>query len=176
MVDHHNPEHTESKPLNTELETLAPEATEHDALSNDSTPNQPTPAAETHAPTEKNEGESTQLDSLSAGAEDEVDYDSADFAAALASFDREQAAESAAAQNLTQEEAVVVGTVVKITDKHVVVDIGLKSEGLIPLDQVLDINGASKFNPGDQVEVVVEREEAEGGYLVSYEKALRHKV
>ena len=71
---------------------------------------------------------------------------------------------------------LVTGTVIKITDKHVVVDIGLKSEGLIPLEQVLDIGGAPKFNPGDQVEVVVEREEAEGGYLVSYEKALRHKV
>ncbi len=182
MVDHHNPEHTESKPLNTELETLAPEATEPTAPSPDSTHNQPSASTPAHTPGQEEAGSSNpsadtgQLDSLSAGAEDEVDYDSADFAAALASFDREQAAESAAAQNLTQEEAVIVGTVVKLTDKHVVVDIGLKSEGLIPLDQVLDINGVSKFNPGDQVEVVVEREEAEGGYLVSYEKALRHKV
>ena len=72
---------------------------------------------------------------------------------------------------------IVTGTVIKITDKHVVIDIGLKSEGLIPIEQVLDVNGVSKFNPGDTVEVVVEREESEGGgYLVSYEKALRHKV
>jgi small subunit ribosomal protein S1 len=70
----------------------------------------------------------------------------------------------------------VTGTVVKITDKHVVVDIGLKSEGLIPLEQVVDHTGTPKFNIGDTVEVVVEREEHEGGYLVSYEKALRHKV
>ena len=33
----------------------------------------------------------------------EPDYDAADFAAALANFDREQAAETAAAQNLTQK-------------------------------------------------------------------------
>jgi len=66
--------------------------------------------------------------------------------------------------------------VVKITDKHVVIDIGLKSEGLIPLEQVLDYEGKPKFNVGDAVEVVVEREEPEGGYLVSYEKALRHKI
>ena len=94
----------------------------------------------------------------------------------MANFDREQAAETAAAANLTTEEVVVTGTVVKITDKHVVVDIGLKSEGLIPLEQVLDAAGVSKFNPGDTVEVVVEREEAEGGYLVSYDKAQRLKV
>ena len=178
MVDHHHPDQTESKPLNTELETLAPQATEPTAQSNDSTSNHATSPVNTEASVEQGAATSQpeSIDSLSAGAEDEADYDSADFAAALASFDREQAAESAAAQNLTQEEAVIVGTVVKLTDKHVVVDIGLKSEGLIPLDQVLDVNGVSKFNPGDQVEVVVEREEAEGGYLVSYEKALRHKV
>jgi small subunit ribosomal protein S1 len=68
----------------------------------------------------------------SSSAQGEPDYDAADFAAALANFDREQAAETAAAQNLTAEEVVVAGTVVKLTDKHVVVDIGLKSEGLIP--------------------------------------------
>ena len=106
----------------------------------------------------------------------EPDYDAADFAAALANFDREQAAETAAAQNLTAEEAVVTGTVVKITDKHVVIDIGLKSEGLIPIEQVLDHEGKPKFNAGDAIDVVVEREEPEGGYLVSYEKALRHKI
>ena len=80
-------------------------------------------------------------------SDDDLNYDAADFAAALANFDREQAAETAAAQNLTAEEVIVTGTVVKITDKHVVVDIGLKSEGLIPLEQVLDINGAPEV-PG----------------------------
>ncbi len=113
---------------------------------------------------------------FAAGTE-EPEYDAEDFARALASFDREQAAEKDAAQSLTTEETVVTGTVVKITDKHVVVDIGLKSEGLIPLEQVVDHTGTPKFQVGDQVEVVVEREETEGGgYLVSYEKALRHKV
>ncbi len=39
MVDDHNPEYIESKPLNTEMETLAPEATaEIDGLSSESTP------------------------------------------------------------------------------------------------------------------------------------------
>ena len=47
---------------------------------------------------------------------------------------------------------------------------------MIPLDQVLDLQGNPKFKTGDQVDVVVEREETEGGYLVSHEKALRHKI
>lgn len=168
MVDNHHSE-TESKPLTTELEVLAPEATaENTELSSESTSNQQHETAQSE-PAEHPLVVATE-------SAEEPDYDSADFAEALANFDREQAAESAAAQSLTAEEVIVTGTVVKITDKHVVVDIGLKSEGLIPLEQVLDINGAPKFQAGDTVEVVVEREEAEGGYLVSYEKALRHKV
>ena len=164
MVDHQIPDQTESKPLNTELETLAPEATaENTDLSIESTLNLQHDA--TTAPAE-----------VESAHTDEPDYDAADFAAALANFDREQAADAAAAQNLTAEEVIVTGTVIKVTDKHVVVDIGLKSEGLIPLEQVLDAAGVSKFQTGDTVDVVVEREESEGGYLVSYDKAQRHKV
>jgi len=172
MVDNHNPE-TESKPLTTELEVLAPEATaDNNELSSEFTSN---PQHQTAQPVSSEPVE--QPSAVATATEmEEPDYDEADFAEALANFDREQAAETAAAQSLTAEEVIVTGTVVKITDKHVVVDIGLKSEGLIPLEQVLDVNGQPKFNAGDQVEVVVEREETEGGYLVSYEKALRHKV
>ncbi|MEZ2348107.1 30S ribosomal protein S1 [Terriglobus sp. RCC_193] len=107
---------------------------------------------------------------------DDIDYDAADFAAALENFDREQAEEKAAASSAMEEDKVITGTVVKITDKHVVVDIGLKSEGLIPKEQVLDHTGEPKLAVGDAVEVVVEREESEGGYLVSYEKAQRHRL
>ncbi|MBB5058345.1 small subunit ribosomal protein S1 [Granulicella aggregans] len=173
MVDDHNSDYNEGKPLSTEIELLSPETTvEHTDLSLESTPNpaQHAEATETHG----------TVATLAAGEEsatsEEPDYDAADFAAALANFDREQAAETAAAANLTTEEVIVTGTVVKITDKHVVVDIGLKSEGLIPLEQVLDAAGVSKFQAGDTVEVVVEREEPEGGYLVSYDKAQRLKV
>ena len=181
MVENHNPDHNESKPLTTETEVLAPEATADTPLSSESTSTQPHETA--HAASTEGQsadaaehGHTATVTAAAEEAEDDLNYDAADFAAALANFDREQAAESAAAQNLTTEEAIITGTVVKITDKHVVVDIGLKSAGLIPLDQVLDINGVPKFQAGDSVEVVVEREEAEGGYLVSYDKALRHKV
>jgi len=180
-VDVHNPDQTESKPLNTELETLAPEATAEQAelSTEEPTSTMQEPDAEAAAAAESDVASSSITTAPPAGDSvpfGEPDYDAADFAAALANFDREQAAETAAAQNLTAEEVVVTGTVVKITDKHAVIDIGLKSEGLIPIDQVLDHEGKPKFNAGDTVEVVVEREEPEGGYLVSYEKALRHKI
>jgi small subunit ribosomal protein S1 len=158
MADVLNPEHTESAPLNTELETPTLEAaTEQLEPSHVYTPNPQTEQA--HAP--------------GAGAEESDLSGMEDFAAALESFDREQAAEAA---SQAYDDNVVTGTVIKLTDKHVVVDVGLKSEGLIPLEQVLDHSGHPKLKPGDVVEVVVEREEAEGGFLVSYDKALRHRV
>ena len=167
---------TESTALNTTLEPTTPEevttteTTSTEVSTNPETANT-TPQATNHA------AEEVSVNAAPATHhEHEPEYDALDFAKALESFDREQAAEKDAAQSLTAEEAIVTGTVVKITDKHVVVDIGLKSEGLIPLDQVVDHTGTPKFNIGDTVEVVVEREEQEGGYLVSYEKALRHKV
>ncbi len=190
MADNDHILSTESTPLNTTLEPNATDATtELTSAPTDNISSNPTsetvhtpdaaqsdvaqheaPAAQTEQP------QAASISAAAAETEAEPEYDAEDFAKALESFDREQAAEKESAQSLTAEEAVVTGTVVKITDKHVVIDIGLKSEGLIPLDQVLDHTGTPKFKVGDTVEVVVEREEAEGGYLVSYEKALRHKV
>ncbi len=97
-----------------------------------------------------------------------------DFSAALEAFEREQAAEAAAVE--AYGDKVVQGTVIKLSEKHLVVDVGLKSEGLVPLEQVLDHTGEARFKPGDVIDVVIEREEPEGGYLVSYEKAQRLRV
>jgi small subunit ribosomal protein S1 len=97
-----------------------------------------------------------------------------DFSAALAAFEREQAAEAAAVE--AYGDKVVSGTVIKQTEKHLVIDVGLKSEGLVPLEQVTDHAGVVKFQAGDVIDVVIEREEPEGGYLVSYERAQRMRV
>src|ERR1700691_5909839 len=167
-----NPEQTESNPLNTELETptleVPPEQSEPSAETTSnpeaSFPTAPDAAlAEVHA-----------ADAASELHHDEPDLSMEDFAAALESFDREQAAEAAA--QAFDDSAIVTGTVIKLTDKHVVVDVGMKSEGLIPLEQVVDHLGQPKLKPGDSVDVVIEREEPEGGYLLGYEKAQRLRV
>jgi small subunit ribosomal protein S1 len=172
MADVLNPEQVENKPLNTQMETPTLEAVaDHAEPSHENahTPEVPsatdaTPAAEVNAGSIE-----------SAEITEDVDFGSMeDFAAALESFDREQAAE-AAAQSF-DDTTIVPGTVIKLTDKHVVVDVGMKSEGLIPIEQVLDHTGQPKLNAGDPVEVVIEREDPEGGYVLSYEKALRHRV
>jgi small subunit ribosomal protein S1 len=97
-----------------------------------------------------------------------------DFSSALEAFEREQAAEAAAIE--AYGDKVVTGKVEKQTDKYLVVDVGLKSEGLVPLEQVTDHTGQVKFKPGDEIEVVIEREEPEGGYLVSYDRAHRLRI
>jgi small subunit ribosomal protein S1 len=173
MADVLNPEPTESITLNTELEIPTLEATTEQA--------EPSHELNPHAADAAPAHEPGVLASVHAGAAQEPlqsDEDlemsgMEDFAAALESFFREPAAE-AAGQSF--DDNVVTGTVIKLTATHVVVDVGLKSEGLIPLEQVVDAAGVSKLNPGDTVDVVVEREEPEGGFLLSYEKAQRHKV
>ncbi|HVJ08874.1 MAG TPA: 30S ribosomal protein S1 [Acidisarcina sp.] len=175
MADVLNPEQTESKPLNTELETPTLEAaTEISEPSIELTHNPEASALPAENPVTETTAAQPQTVADAADHHDDSEFSGMeDFAAALESFDREQAAE-AATQNF--DDNIVAGTVLKLTDKHVVVDVGLKSEGLIPLEQVVDHTGQPKLKPGDVVDVVIEREEAEGGYLVSYEKAQRLRV
>jgi len=118
------------------------------------------------------QAEARQPEAAKAAAPAEHAMESMDFSAALAAFEREQAAEAAAVE--AYGDKIVSGTVLKQTEKHLVVDVGLKSEGLVPLEQVLDHTGAVKFQPGDAIDVVIE--EPEGGYLVSYERAQRLRV
>ena len=176
-----NPE-PESITLNTELETPTLEpATELEAQPSESTSNQETAEAHTAAPALDADASTepvaqaapAQHEHAAAPAEHSTESMD-DFSAALEAFEREQAAEAAAVE--AYGDKVVSGTVIKQTEKHLVVDVGLKSEGLVPLEQVTDHTGAVKFQPGEVIEVVIEREEPEGGYLVSYEKAQRLRV
>ncbi|MGB6871094.1 MAG: S1 RNA-binding domain-containing protein, partial [Acidobacteriaceae bacterium] len=162
-----HPEQTESNPLNTELETPTLEAPPESAPSTESTHNPEASAPEAIAAP-------VSLEDHLDEHHEEPDLSMEDFAAALESFDREQAAEAAA--QAFDDSTIVAGTVIKITDKHVVVDVGMKSEGLIPIEQVTDYTGQPKVHPGETIEVVIEREEPEGGYLLSYEKAQRLRV
>ena len=89
-----------------------------------------------------------------------------DFATVLENF------EAAQTELAALEHKVVNGTVVKLTPTHVVVDIGAKSEGLVPIAQALDQDGNPRFKPGDEILVMVEHGESEEGYpKLSHEKA-----
>ncbi len=67
------------------------------------------------------------------------------------------------------EKEVIEGTVINMTNREVVVNIGYKSEGIVPLNEF-------RYNPdlkiGDKVEVYVESQEDKNGQLVlSHKKA-----
>src|SRR5262249_4074781 len=68
-------------------------------------------------------------------------------------------------EDTVSEDHVLKGTVLKITPTHVVVDIGAKSEGMLPIAEVLDHEGKPKFSPGDEIDVMREKGEAEEGYI-----------
>ena len=79
-------------------------------------------------------------------------------------------------RNMVEGE-VVKGTVLKVTDTAVVVDVGYKSEGLISLTEFIDENGQVTVQPGDVVDVLLERTEDRDGYIVlSREKAEKMKI
>ena len=91
-----------------------------------------------------------------------------DFATALESFEQEQAELAA------NEDRVLKGTVVSTNNTYLVVDIGLKSEGVVALDEVKDHEGNIRFQPGDSIDVLVEKGHTEEGYVnLSYQKAQR---
>jgi small subunit ribosomal protein S1 len=77
---------------------------------------------------------------------------------------------------LTEGE-IVTGRVLKVTPTDVVVDVGAKSEGLLPVNEVTASDGTVKVKRGDDIEVFIERLEDPSGYVVlSREKAARMRV
>jgi small subunit ribosomal protein S1 len=72
--------------------------------------------------------------------------------------------------NLIQEKEVVEGTIVSITKKEVVVNIGYKSEGIVSASEF-------RYNPdlkeGDVVPIFVERQEDKNGQLVVSHRTAR---
>lgn len=61
---------------------------------------------------------------------------------------------------------VVSGRVVSINSDFVVVDINYKSEGLIPVNEFRRVDGKVQINPGEEIEVYIEKVENENGMVV----------
>ncbi len=70
--------------------------------------------------------------------------------------------------------SVVKGTIININDDYVTVDVGLKSEGRIPLRE---FGQNPELKIGDKVEVLVDRyEDKDGNIVLSREKARREEA
>jgi small subunit ribosomal protein S1 len=75
------------------------------------------------------------------------------------------------------EGEVIKGKVIAISGGGVIVDVGFKSEGIIPQEQFTDDSGKLTIAVGDEVDVFLEQTEDSHGYVVlSREKAERMKV
>ena len=79
--------------------------------------------------------------------------------------------------NFKQKEGKIVqGTVVFVKNDSVVVDVGLKSEGRIPLREFFSPGEENEIKPGDKFDVLVEKlENKDGEALLSREKARREE-
>jgi len=72
--------------------------------------------------------------------------------------------------NQIQSNEIVKATVAGMTDRDVVLNIGFKSDGLVPLSEFRDIPG---LKVGDEVEVLIVNQEDKDGQLVLSRKAAR---
>lgn len=98
-------------------------------------------------------------------------------------LDKEDSQEFAAllAETLGEDEkfegSVVKGVVIGLDDDHVLVDVGLKSEGRVPKMEFSKPGEDPEIKVGDTVEVFVERmENRDGVSVLSREKARREEV
>jgi len=72
---------------------------------------------------------------------------------------------------------IIRGRVLKVIGAEVVIDIGYKSEGVLPVHEVTGYDGKITVKTGDELDVYIERLENNSGYIVlSREKAERMLV
>ncbi|KAA0446162.1 MAG: 30S ribosomal protein S1 [Candidatus Thioglobus sp.] len=85
--------------------------------------------------------------------------------------------ENSVEQQSVKVGALLMGTVVAINREKAVINVGLKSEAFIPLDQFKDHKGELEIVEGDVVEVALESiDDGLGHTLLSREKAKRIKL
>ncbi|HEY3307605.1 MAG TPA: 30S ribosomal protein S1 [Desulfuromonadaceae bacterium] len=102
------------------------------------------------------------------GATDNSDHDDPDA--------EQQSSEFAALYNESLKERperdkIIEGTVVRVDQETVLVDIGLKSEGYVPVHEFRDANGELNVKTGDRIRVLMTREDGKKGYILSKKKA-----
>ncbi len=100
---------------------------------------------------------------------DDESMDREEYARLLAMYD-------SSFRNISEGD-VIEGTVLKVSSSEVIVDVGYKSEGIISITEFLDENGEVTVQPGDTVDVLLERtEDREGHIVLSREKAEKMKI
>jgi len=71
---------------------------------------------------------------------------------------------------------IATGKVVQIKDDRVMVDVGWKTEGFIPIDEIKDARGNINISVGDEIDVFIDRRDSEGNLVLSRDKASKVKI
>jgi len=71
---------------------------------------------------------------------------------------------------------IVIGRVVQVSADTVMVDVGSKTEGMIPARELRDANGNITVSVGDEIEVLVERRGEDDSLILSRDKASKIKT
>ena len=75
-----------------------------------------------------------------------------------------------------KEKSITTGKVISIENEIVTIDVGLKSEGRVPLSEFSRPGQKSEIEVGDETEVFIENvDNANGETLLSREKAVKQK-
>ncbi len=72
--------------------------------------------------------------------------------------------------------AVVTGKVVQINADNVMVDVGWKTEGYIPIRELKNDEGNLTVAVGDEIEILVDRRDGDGNLVLSRDKAAKIKI
>jgi small subunit ribosomal protein S1 len=101
-----------------------------------------------------------------------------DFSFAAAMEDYEHHREDFGHLEPVAEGEVLHGHVLSVTPTELIVDVGLKSEGAVPIAEVTAADGSILFKPGDAIDVMVDRSAAApvGFIALSHARAMRVKV
>jgi small subunit ribosomal protein S1 len=78
--------------------------------------------------------------------------------------------------NQLQYGDVARGKVVQIKDDMVMVDVGWKTEGFIPIGELKDAQGNINISVGDDIEVFIDKRDSEGNMILSKDKASKLKI
>lgn len=74
--------------------------------------------------------------------------------------------------NIIRQGDIIKANVLSIERDYVTLDAGLKSEGLVPIDEFCDASGDIEVSIGDEIDVVIDNiEDGFGGNILSREKA-----
>src|SRR6266705_3108819 len=85
------------------------------------------------------------------------------FGSILSQFERRHTAKTA--------EGLREGTVVSVSSDSVFIDLGFKTEGVLPLSEIQ--NDRESLKPGDKLQVTIKGRDPEGYYLLTRSRAAR---